>query len=159
MSKRMDYSKDQLPAAVERALRRTVIDDNGCWVFQGAKSHGYGRIAVRLAEYKGRWWHLHRAVYTVMVSPVPDELVIDHLCRNRACCNPAHLEPVTNWENLRRGAGWVAVNASKTHCVNGHEYTPENTRIRQSAGRAPYRTCKECKRQQDAERKRRKVAQ
>lgn len=146
----MDYSKDQLQLAVQRILRRIVVDENGCWVFQGAKSHGYGRVKVTTAPFTARWWHVHRAVYTVLVAPVPDDLVVDHLCRNRACCNPEHLEPVTTWENLRRGIGWVAKNASKTHCVNGHEFTVENTQMRHSPGRAPYRTCKECRRKQGA---------
>lgn len=157
VSKRVDYGQDQLRLAVDRALHRIVVDDNDCWVFQGAKSHGYGRIKVSTAPFQARYWHLHRAVYTVMVAPVPDDLVMDHLCRNRACCNPEHLEPVTNWENLRRGQGWVATNAAKTHCAQGHEFTPENTRIRGGSGRAPYRVCKECHRQRDAKRDRRKV--
>jgi hypothetical protein len=63
------------------------------------------------------------------VGKIPEGLQIDHLCRVRECANPAHLEAVTCRENLLRGDTVTAHNANKTHCVNGHEYTPENTAI------------------------------
>jgi hypothetical protein len=143
-----------LAVAVERALLRTFVDDNGCWVFAGAKSYGYGRMQFRLPSGALSWLGVHRAVYLYMVGDIPEGLVLDHLCRNRACCNPDHLEPVSNWENLRRGQGFVALNASKTHCENGHPYDSANTRIKVENGRAPYRTCRACKRLSDAKRDR-----
>lgn len=86
---------------------------------------------------KGSSNYTHRAAYILSKGPIPAGLVIDHLCRNRVCINPAHLEVVTQAENVHRG-----VSAQKTHCKRGHEYTPENTR-RYTNGR---RVCGECTR-------------
>lgn len=136
-----------------RVLRRTVITADGCWEFQGSLgSHGYGKVAVTIAPGRQQTRHAHRVVYERLRGPIPEGLVLDHLCRNRACCNPDHLEPVTNWENLRRGESLTAVNAAKTACPAGHPYDDRNTLIkhRPSTGQA-YRACRACNR----ERKRR----
>ena len=69
----------------------------------------------------------HRAYYERYVGPIPEGLVIDHLCRNRRCVNPTHLEPVTSAENNLRGLGPGAVNRRKKACHRGHAFTPENT--------------------------------
>jgi hypothetical protein len=91
--------------------------DDECWVWPGARNRlGYGA-----AKHEGKSYRAHRLVYQLRVGPIPDGLVLDHLCRNRACVNPAHLEPVTNAENLRRAV------ERRTHCKQGHEFTPENT--------------------------------
>ena len=81
----------------------------------------------------------HRAAYEVRIGPIPDGMVIDHLCRNRACINPAHMEPVTNRENVLRGTGPSAQHARKTHCNYGHAYDDQNTMHRR--GR---RHCRKC---------------
>lgn len=81
----------------ETILSRYRVD-GGCWVWQGAKRGGYGR--VKLA---GKTQEAHRVSYEFHIGHIPDGLVLDHLCRNRACINPAHLEPVTQEENIRRG--------------------------------------------------------
>lgn len=81
---------------------------------------GYGRKGNLLA---------HRVAYEEQVGPIPEGLQLDHLCRNRACVNVAHLEPVTHRENQLRGRSFSAVNAAKTHCVQGHEFDESNTYV------------------------------
>lgn len=83
----------------------------------------------------------HRWAYEHVIGPVPEGLTIDHLCRNRACVNPQHMEPVTHRENTLRGEGITARQARQTHCKNGHEFTPDNTYIRPSDGGRRCRTC------------------
>lgn len=113
-----------------RILERVEVSDGGCWIWQGAMTpNGYGMINAW-----DRRWLTHRLAYTVMVGPIPAGLQIDHLCRERACANPAHLEPVTQAENLRRQG------AAVTHCPRGHEYTSANTYITSKGGRS-CRTC------------------
>ncbi len=116
------------------------LDTSGeCWLWTGAKdTGGYGLIA-----YKGRRnLKVHRAYLEAIGQPVPEGLTVDHLCRVHACCNPAHLEVVTHQENVLRGIGPTAINAAKTHCIHGHEYTPENTYSPPT--RPEHRNCREC---------------
>lgn len=95
-----------------------------CWEWtSGRTAAGYGRFYLA----KRKPVYAHRYTWELLRGSIPDGLQIDHLCRNRACCNPDHLEPVTNRENGLRGVGAAAVNARKTHCKHGHEFTPENT--------------------------------
>jgi hypothetical protein len=110
---------------------------DACWLWPGVMLNtGYGVIRRRGKDTKA-----HRAIYEAAVGPVPDGMVLDHLCRNRACFNPFHLEPVTGKENTLRGESFAAQNARKRHCPKGHEFSPENTLIERGA-----RVCLQCKR-------------
>lgn len=114
----------------------------GCWEWTATKnSYGYGRI------WDGdRLVLAHRAVWEVLIAPLSDDVDLDHLCRNPGCVNPAHLQPVDHRENVLRGTSIPAENARKTECVNGHEFTPENTIIRTPPSRNhPTRACRICK--------------
>ena len=106
-----------------------------CWVAvgKGLNQDGYYRPKI-----SGRLQMAHRLAYEVLIGPIPKGLELDHLCRNRACYNPWHLEPVTHKENVRRG---TSHNGGKTHCPAGHEYNEENTHVG-SAGRRECRVCK-----------------
>lgn len=89
-----------------------------CWVWTASKVHdGYGRFWSG-----GRVLLAHRVAYELEVGPIPDGLSLDHLCKNRACVRPDHLEPVTHTENIRRGEP-----ANRTHCRKGHPYDESNT--------------------------------
>lgn len=128
----------KLLTAEQRFLRR-VAEVHGCWLWNGNTTPtGYGQLYV-----DGQTVYTHRWAYEHFAGPIPDGLTIDHLCRNRSCCNPAHLEPVTNRENNLRGYSLSARRARQTHCLRGHEFTDENT-YRDARGR---RYCRACKRQ------------
>ena len=89
--------------------------------------------------------YAHRLAYELVKGPISDGLQIDHLCRNRACINPDHLEAVTQRENILRGEGVAALNARKTHCPQGHAYDEENTLIL-TGRQAGARRCQICAR-------------
>lgn len=121
----------------DRLLDKVKQDASGCWLFEGHRNHGgYGVMA----DAQGRTRAAHRIAYEVFVGPIPAGLHIDHLCRVRNCVNPAHLEAVAQRTNTLRGVSFSAVNAAKTHCANGHEYTPENTYYRTPT----HRVCRIC---------------
>ena len=89
----------------------------GCWLWTGALNRcGYGNFRIL-----GRTRSAHRVAYELERGPVPEGLDIDHLCRNRACVNPAHMEPVTTQVNVLRGESFAAKHAARTHCRCGHE--------------------------------------
>lgn len=108
----------------ERLFAHSELAPDGCRVWTGYRTpDGYGRMTVN-----GATQGAHRVAYELFVGAIPKGLVIDHLCRNRACVNPLHLEVVTNRENILRGEGHAAQNARKTHCIRGHDLTdPKNT--------------------------------
>lgn len=135
-----------------RIERRVLINAKGCWVWQGSKNHGgYGMMTIgSCRDNSRRTVQVHRLSYETYRGPIPNGLTIDHLCRNRACANPNHLEPVTLRENLLRGNGIAGQNARKQFCKWGHPLAGDNLLI---YSRGPFkrwcRTCQRTNRQRD----------
>lgn len=112
---------------------------DGCWLWTGwVDGAGYARFTVN-----GKRWLAHRWSYQHHRGPIPQGLVIDHLCRTPSCVNPSHLEAVPQRENVHRGTGTPAVNLRKTHCLRGHAFTPANTYVNPRTGA---RRCRQCRR-------------
>ena len=97
-------------------------DSSGCWEWQGATERGYGRVWDSSGQNTAR---AHRVLWTELVGPIPDDMTIDHLCHNRACVNPNHLELVSFEENMRRAVAFKHSGADV--CQSDHPMTPENT--------------------------------
>lgn len=136
--------------AVDRVLARIVVSDvpfNGepCWIYTGTTDpRGYGRVGVR---HHGRVYRsrlAHRVLYQALIGPIEGGLVLDHLCRQHSCVNPAHLDPVTQAENLRRGLG-----QANAFCKWGHLYDEANTYLTPKGERV----CRACARLRDAARR------
>lgn len=139
---------------IERALPKIQITP-GCWIWTGTKhSGGYGTINVRLGVNAVSKLLVHRVVYEHYNGPIPRGLTLDHLCRNRLCVNPDHLEPVTNKENILRGEAFSAVFARRDRCVRGHLLTPENTSRYSHKGIDQGRICRTCHRERQREQNR-----
>jgi HNH endonuclease len=133
----------------ERIMRRTVVNEQtACWEcdLSVSKRWGYARVCIKRAAYFGGVVGslvAHRVIYTLLVGPVADGLVLDHLCRVRHCVNPAHLEPTTYHENVvaRTTLGKSAINARKRLRVRGHRLDGDNLALRPDG----HRNCRECK--------------
>lgn len=123
-------------AVPDRFWERVAKRDDGCWLWIGRTSAGYG-----IATLNNHTVLAHRVAYEILAGPIPSGLTLDHLCRVRNCVNPAHLEPVTGRENSLRGTSPPANNARKTHCYKGHPLSGENLRMAQGQ-----RNCRECQR-------------
>ena len=130
---------------IERFWEKVKVRDSTCWEWTAAKYIGYGRF-----WNQGRMVLAHRFSYQLFGGVIPEWLEIDHLCRNRKCVNPSHLEVVTRRENVKRGLSPEVQRQrqlSKTHCPQGHPYDEVNTYIRPDNGR----DCRTCNRQRKKE--------
>lgn len=152
------------PTLEERFWAKVDKDaPGGCWLWTASlNSQGYGQVGINHRPVVA-----HRIAYTLLVGPIPDGLELDHLCHtrdvecrrgeecpHRRCVNPAHLEAVPHRENALRGRSPMADLAAATHCTNGHEWTPENTRLRSDGTRI----CRSCHRHRERERRRKSPA-
>lgn len=121
----------------ERIKLHAKVDSNGCWIWQlSTPAPGYGRITINGKS----GLYAHRVAYEAFVGPIPDGLELDHLCRVRACCNPAHLEPVTPQVNNRRGMAPGAVALRREMCLFGEHAYAEHGVV--WGGR---RSCRQCR--------------
>jgi hypothetical protein len=138
--------------ATERLLTKILLrPDSGCWEWQAFRDQdGYGTFWLN-----GENRRAHRASYELFVGPIPDAATLDHLCRNRSCVNPEHLEPVSIGENLMRSpVAPASVNASKTHCARaGHPLSGANLYICPRGKRE----CRACRRETTARSRARKM--
>lgn len=142
------------PIPAKRFMRKVRFDTSGCWTWVGSiSSGGYGgfRIGGRSPGFAAK---AHRVSYEMFVGPIPDGLQLDHLCRNRACVNVKHLEPVTLRENNLRSDNVGGRNARVTHCPKGHEYAGDNLIYSAKYGRR----CRACKNEEGRERSARAIA-
>ena len=140
MSGDAKFGDPRMPERWWNLIRPPERDDD-CWEWRTAKQRGgYAAFVVGSPASRVKWLS-HRYSYTAFRGPIPDGLVIDHLCRRPWCVNPSHLEAVAHRENTLRGNGACAVHARKTHCARGHPYDEANTKFKKSG-----RVCRTCER-------------
>lgn len=113
---------------------------DACWPWMAAlNDKGYGHFTLKRFEANGS--RAHRISVLLSGRDIPEGMVVDHVCKNRRCVNPSHLRVVTQKENVTQNSlSYQAINAAKTHCIRGHEFTPENTYLRSEGRRC--RTCR-----------------
>lgn len=119
---------------LERFIAKIDFSEN-CWTWTNKLDNGYGRFWLN-----NKLELSHRFAWLIWAGQIPANKQLDHLCRNRACVNPAHLEPVSIKENVLRGLGTSAQNARKIECSKGHQLTGYNLYLRKNGARA-CRTC------------------
>lgn len=131
--------KGPKPKGIPSRFWEKVDKSGACWLWTACISAtGYGLFD----QHK----RAHRLAYELSGKVIPEGLILDHLCRNRACVNPDHLEVVTFKENILRGDSPSARNARKTHCNRGHFFDEKNTRISKRGRDRLRRTCRTCER-------------
>jgi hypothetical protein len=138
------------PRDIQRFMSKVILSD-GCWGWSGSTftATRYCIFNVKMLDGVWRPTTAHRTSYIIHKGPIPDGMEIDHLCRNRGCVNPHHLEAVTRRENMLRGASPMAAQAAQTHCVNGHPFDDVNTYYKPGTHK---RECRICMRERDRRR-------
>ena len=127
--------------------------DGECWSFPSNDGQGYAKL-----WYQGKMVKACILAYEIRYGPVPIGLILDHVCENRGCWNPIHLEPVTHAENIRRaGKEKLDTNSYKTNCPQGHPYNESNTRYKPTKYGGINRVCKACGRDYMRRRRRNQV--
>lgn len=131
------YRRNRPRPIAERFWEKVLpANVDACWIWQSTLTEdGYGRFYLR----PGRKVMAHRHSWESFFGPIPDGLFLDHLCRQRRCVNPYHLDVVTNLVNAQRGKAGINFSA-RTHCSRGHEYNEENTYYKPSGKRI----CRAC---------------
>jgi hypothetical protein len=143
-----------MPGVADRFAEKYAVDgETGCWLWQAyIRPDGYGTFMVA-----GKNFRAHRWSYEQFAGPIADGLVIDHLCRNRSCVNPEHLEPVTSFVNtIERGMGQRAVTYRERRCKRGHELTEDN--LYRSPTNSAVRQCISCRKLREQSRAPRRTA-
>lgn len=139
------YNRLFTKAQLARFMKHVQFDTNGCWYWLAFKEgNGYPRFSG-FYEASGEQY-AHRLAYINWIAPIPDDKEIDHLCRNRSCVNPFHLEVVTRKVNMERSARGM-----QTHCKKGHALSGENMRYEATSAGLKSRRCKTCKDAYDRE--------
>lgn len=130
----------------EAVMDRVAVGPD-CWMWTGVTDgQGYGRFRHSrqdccCTDGKEPFHHkAHRVVYELLSGPIPKDKELDHLCRNRGCVNPDHLEPVSHAVNVLRGESWAGVKSRQTHCIHGHSFDATNTYIDPRG----HRQCRKC---------------
>lgn len=133
-----DMSEEEFSKTKKRFEDKYLINkETGCWEWQaGLDGKGYSAFCVRKRMKIG-----HRISYNIYVGEIPKGLVIDHLCKNIKCVNPAHMEPVTQKDNILRGEAPSSLQAQQTHCLEGHPLFGENLFITKDGKRV----CRQCR--------------
>lgn len=122
----------------ERFHGRYIVSENTCWEWQGSRSpEGYGRIGTPIGPV-----YAHRVSYEIHHGPIPEGRVVDHICNNRCCVNPAHLQAITHRQNVLRGEAPNVLIHWTGHCSNGHDLSdPRHAYRRPDNGAVVCRTC------------------
>ncbi len=142
------FGDSRLPDLFWQKVR---VANSGCWEWVAyCDKDGYGKYSLAsVSSVCGRG--VHRITYHHFIARIPEGMQIDHLCRNRRCCNPEHLEAVTVGENVNRSLNYIALNRRKTHCPQGHAYVGDNLVIKINRHGTESRVCKKCRNDQARE--------